>query len=91
MPSPQGDCALLGLASSAEFDLTYHLPVGHNVANQPRKRAPVALVGQLALLERGRLRLCAPLDEVNELSDLRAAGVASPLLQLALRWLRDAR
>lgn len=42
-------------------------------------------------LARGRVVLFAPVAEVQELDALRAAGVATPLLQLVEGWLRRAR
>ncbi len=42
----------------------------------------------LAFLDEGRIRVHAPLDEIDELANLRAAGVASPLLRLVEHWLR---
>lgn len=44
----------------------------------------------LALLDAGQLRLMARLEEITEYRDLLEARVASPLLRLVDRWLRDA-
>lgn len=45
----------------------------------------------LAWIDRGRLRLAAPLAEVAELTALRKAGATAPLMQLVDQWLRAAR
>ncbi len=43
----------------------------------------------LALIHAGRLLRFAPLDQVPELTALRAAGTTSPLLRFTEAWLRD--
>lgn len=42
----------------------------------------------LALLDEGAIRLCQPLDEIDELIALRESRVSSPLLRLVEHWLR---
>jgi CCR4-NOT complex subunit CAF16 len=42
----------------------------------------------LAFLDGGAIRVFRPLDQIDELTNLRAAGVASPLLRLVEHWLR---
>lgn len=42
----------------------------------------------LAFLDEGRIALCQPLDDVDELRALRQRGVAAPLLRLVEGWLR---
>ena len=43
----------------------------------------------LVLMDEGRIRLHMATGDIPEVSALRAAGVASPLLRVVERWLRD--